>query len=130
MADLLSSLEVGMTRVVGAASRIRNQITIIEEYMKTQSQQNLVALASNPQYIKQGLADAENPNIDPVLQTPGNMTGQYQHSQSDFQFKGDFGNGITPNVEQPADEFQFQLPPELLERWPWPFDMSHGFGTA
>ena len=53
MADLLSSLEVGMTRAVGAASRIRTQISVIEDYMKTHRQQDTVT--SNPTYSKQVL---------------------------------------------------------------------------
>jgi hypothetical protein len=130
MADLLSSLEVGMTRAVGAASRIRTQITVIEDYMKTQRQLDIST--SNPTYSKQVLSAIENPNIDPSLQVPAVVPNLYQQPQSDFNFKGDFtsgvegmNSGIGPSSD---DQFQFQLPPELLEGWPWPFDMSHGFG--
>lgn len=121
MADLLSSLEIGMTRAVGAASHIRSQISAIENYMKTQRQLELATLTSNPAYSKQELAEeAENPNIDPVLQEPGDIPGQYQQPQNDFQFKGEFPAGLNPS--EGDDQFQFQLPPELLEGWPWPFD--------
>lgn len=130
MADLLSSLEVGMTRAVGAASRIRTQITVIEDYMKTHRQQD--TMTSNPTYSKQVLSAVENPNIDPSLQVSTVMPNMYQQPQSDFSFKGDFTSGVegmSAGMEQSADDqFQFQLPPELLEGWPWPFDMSHGFG--
>ena len=39
MADLLASLEVGMTRTVGATQRLRSQVERIDEYMATQRQQ-------------------------------------------------------------------------------------------
>jgi hypothetical protein len=39
MADLLASLEVGMTRTVGATQRLRSQVEWIDEYMATQRQQ-------------------------------------------------------------------------------------------
>ena len=122
MADLLSSLETGMTRAVGAASCIRNQITIIEDYMKTQGRQDATASKSAE----------ENPNIDPILQAAADAPGSFQQLQNEFHFKGDFASGvegINTSMSQTADgQFQFQLPSELLGGWPWPFDMSHGFG--
>lgn len=39
MADLLASLEVGMTRTVGATQRLRSQVERIDEYMATRRQQ-------------------------------------------------------------------------------------------
>ena len=130
MADLLSTLEVGMTRAVGAASRIRTQITIIEDYMKTHRQQD--DAVSNPTYSKQALSAVKNPNIDPSLQVPTAVPNPYQQPQSNFSYKREFTSGVegmNAGVGQSADEqFQFQLPPELLEGWPWSFDMSHGFG--
>lgn len=124
MADLLSSLEIGMTRAVGAASHIRSQISAIENYMKSQRQLELATLDSNSAFSKQELADdAENPNIDPVLQESGDIQAQYQQPQNDFHFKGGFAGGLNPSEGQMGGEqFQFQLPPELLEGWPWPFD--------
>src|ERR1700709_2681290 len=105
MADLLSSLEIGMTRAVGAASHIRIQISAIEDYMKTQRQLELATMASNPAFSKQELADdAENPNIDPILQEPGDVPGQYQQLQNDFQFKGGFTGGSNPSEGQPGGE--------------------------
>ena len=92
MADLLSSLEVGMTRAVGAASRIRTQISVIEDYMKTHRQQDTVT--SNPTYSKQVLSAVENPNIDPSLQVSTAMPNMYQQPQLDFSFKGDFTSGV------------------------------------
>ena len=48
MADLLASLEVGMTRTVGATQRLRLQVERIDECMATQRQQEL-ALSSSGQ---------------------------------------------------------------------------------
>jgi hypothetical protein len=28
-----------------------------------------------------------------------------------------------------GEQFQFQIPPELSADWPWPFDITQGFGT-
>lgn len=135
MADLLSSLEIGMTRTVGAASRIRTQISIIEEYMDAQRQPDFAGLsASNSAYSKQvPLPAATNPNIDPSLQNTAGAADLYQQTRNDVDFKGELASGIDgTNVsisQSPSDQFQFQLPPELLEGWPWPFDMSHGIGS-
>jgi hypothetical protein len=129
MADLLSSLEIGMTRTVGAASRIRNQVRIIEDYMDAQRQQELASSASNPAYLKhEPLPGATNAPTDPSLQTTPGAVGLYQQPANDFDFKGNFPSDGIDGITEGQGQFQFQLPPELLEGWPWPFDMSHPFG--
>jgi hypothetical protein len=127
MADLLASLEVGITRTVGAASRLRNQITSIDQYMAAQRLQELAATypsISNPTSVPhpslQPRSDP-NPNIDPNLQN----TGQYQQNPYDYTNPANGVNTMSGPIEE---QFLFQLPPELLADWPWSFDMSQGFG--
>lgn len=124
MADLLASLEVGMTRTVGATQRLRSQVERIDEYMATQRQQEF---AFNPP------ASLTN-NIDSSLRS--NEAGIHQDQQQPqwqaqstepYGFIGNQG-GIS-GIAGSGDQFQFQLPPELLKDWPWPFDMTQGFGT-
>jgi hypothetical protein len=127
MANLLASLEVGITRTVGAASRLRNQITSIDEYMATQRQQELAATypsilnPSSVAHTSLSPRSIPNPNIDPTLQN----TGQYQQNPYDYTNPMNAVNGMSG---PPEDQFLFQLPPELLADWPWSFDMSQGFG--
>lgn len=129
MADLLASLEAGITRTVGAASRLRNQITAIDNYMGAQRQGEFPAsyppvIPNSPILTKQ----ESNPNIDPTLQNAGLPDGIA-------------GTGFAPNAYEFApqnavnglggageEQFQFQVPPELLEGFPWNFDTAQGLG--
>lgn len=129
MADLLSSLEIGMTRTVGAAARIRSQVAIIEEYMDAQRQQELAMSGSNPADSKAGsVPDVTDSVTDPSLQSTPATVNLYPTPGNDFDFKGNFPSDGIDSMSESQGQFQFQLPPELLEGWPWPFDMSHPFG--
>jgi hypothetical protein len=141
MADLLSSLEIGIARTVGAASRLRNQIANIDEYMHAQRQAALhfptpchypnpspgFSHLAAPSLLRRAVTDA---NIDPSLQAGGpEAGGMYQAGASAFDYASGV-NGVVAGVQavNGADEqFQFQIPPELLEGWPWPFDTGRGF---
>ena len=129
MADLLASLETGITRTVGAASRLRNQVIAIDNYMGAQRQGEFPAsyppTMPNPPILGK---QEPNPNIDPTLQNAG-LPDRIA------------GTGFGPNayeiVPQNAvnglggvgeEQFQFQVPPELLEVFPWNFDVAQGLG--
>jgi hypothetical protein len=126
MADLLASLEVGMTRTVGATQRLRSQVERIDEYMATQRQQELAFNPPGP------LTSIQN-NIESLHSNEGGIHQDQHQSQWHTQSTEPYGfignqNGIS-GMTGSGDQFQFQLPPELLEDWPWPFDMTQGFGT-
>lgn len=192
MADLLASLEAGFNERtnVGAASRLRNQVVVIDKFMADQRQadfplsspnsssqgpQNSHSLPHTQSLFAQsipshGLANTRNSprhqrntvnlssvsdaNIDPSLQSTALPQGPATINPSTGAMPG----GIYQTVEGAGanafdyptsatvpggvngmgginggavgdDQFQFQIPPELLEGWPWPFDMpSGGFG--
>jgi hypothetical protein len=125
MADLLASLEVGITRTVGATQTLRAQITRIDEYMAAQRQQELAYSQAAP---AAPVPDA----IDPSLRVsheglpPDQQMWQSQTPDSYGYLTSTTGTG---DISGSGEQFQFQLPPELLEGWPWPFDMTQGFGT-
>lgn len=127
MADLLAGLEVGMTRTVGATQRLRSQVERIDEYMATQRQQEF-ALSPPVQ------GPSASNNVERSLRS--NAAGIHQEQQhSPWQAQPTEAYGFVGNTNNISgmtgvgDQFQFQLPPELLEDWPWPFDMTQGFGT-
>jgi hypothetical protein len=131
MADLLASLETGITRTVGAASRLRNQITAIDHYMESQRQAEFAGAPFPPPGISNPSLQPKqepNPNIDPTLQNtglPDGITGTgFAPDSYDFTPQ----NTVNGLGEAGEEQFQFQVPPELLERFPWNLDIAHGLG--
>lgn len=129
MADLLASLEVGITRTVGATQRLRSQITRMDEYMIAQRQQDQPQpLNSVPYTSVSGESsttlpvpiDSINPRIGAMEIDPLQETHWQSEPSDAYQYIGDGVGG---------DEFLFQLPPELLEGWPWISDIPMGFGS-
>jgi hypothetical protein len=127
MADLLASLEVGMTRTVGATQRLRDHISRIDEYMATQRQQELM-------YSQAAAQIPMTDSIDPSLRPEGpGLQAEQQEQSWQTQAPDSYSYLANPtgigDLNGTGEQFQFQLPPELLEGWPWPFDISQGFGT-
>ncbi|TVY51634.1 hypothetical protein LCER1_G007283, partial [Lachnellula cervina] len=127
MAELLENLEQGITRNVGAASRLRTHITSIDNYMTMQRQRG-VQFASNglpapPPFLNTCGTDTTNPNIDPSLQS----VATYQDPANPYNYQtGNVVNGAGKGPGITVAE-HFQLPPQLLHGWSWPFDIPQGF---
>jgi len=156
MADLLDGLEVGISRNVGAASRIRAQMTSIDEFMAQQRQSDLslphitypnllhppsITNSMNPTATLPPVTKTEqNPNIDPSLQNaisaPGtnsaiydtgvNGAGTMEGPPPSLYGYANAVNGIAGPVHA-SEQGQFQLPQELLDQWPWNVDITQGF---
>ncbi|KAL2822406.1 hypothetical protein BJX63DRAFT_121160 [Aspergillus granulosus] len=108
MAELLHRLESGLRQSTGTSERLRAQVSRIDEYMRAQRTSNIPLVPPRPPPILD--ANSVNPNqsdlIPPVYQ---------QESIAPIQTPlGGLNDSIT----------YFQLPPELLDGWPWPFDAS------
>ncbi|OBT55252.1 hypothetical protein VE04_04671 [Pseudogymnoascus sp. 24MN13] len=149
MADLLASLEIGMTRTSGATQRLRSQVTRIDEYMAAQQQQNF---AQSPSALPSCVPSMPHSNLREHVdmfqeeqqqsrrgvqqvgyEFPSNSqdTGhlgnrqdyvQIQMPTETYNFKG-MPSGIG-GLDETGQQLQFQLPPGLLDDWPWLFDMA------
>lgn len=120
MADLLASLEVGITPTIGATERLRFHITSIDAYMTSQRQQDLSSTNICQFAVTNtstSIPDASLGSGSQELQWNSHFLApqSYMNTTDDIS---DLRNG---------PHFQFQLPPELLQDWPWPFDMAKGF---
>ncbi|KUL91216.1 hypothetical protein ZTR_01531 [Talaromyces verruculosus] len=105
LADLLRRLESRLYRAAGASERLRMQVDKIDEYMRNQG--------AHERQVRQNTHNILiRSNIDgPQGPTSLNISNVSQ----DALF------GTDPdNVELSP----FQLPPELLIDWPWPFDFG------
>lgn len=116
MADLLASLEIGMTRTSGAPQRLRSQVTRIDEYMATQRQQTLTHPPPGPSARLQGIPQ----HVDMF---PSDQQQSHQGIQPVVYDFPQYSNGAG-HLGNGQDFAQFQLPPELLDDWPWLFDMA------
>ena len=104
MADLLRRLESGLHRVADASQWLTLQVDRIDKYMCTQriinpnseAQQDSSAVINTESLTGQGFQPEEN-SVPP-----------YNHEPT----TADYGDHLS----------LFQLPQELLEDWPWPFD--------
>ncbi|KAL4910493.1 hypothetical protein BDW74DRAFT_64 [Aspergillus multicolor] len=109
MADLLHRLESGLRRSTGTSERLKAQVQRIDEYMMTKRTSTALPPQPRPPSILNPPVQEElvsgvyhQPNLAPI-QAP--MTG----------------------MDDPIA--QFQLPPELLNDWPWPFDSGTSEGV-
>jgi hypothetical protein len=111
MADFVAIPEAGITHAIGVSSRLRNQITTIDNYLHLPSQRqagftsapyapSIPAPASPPSFQ---LKQEPNPNIDPSLK-----------------------NGMVATVGD--DRFRMGVPQGLLEGFPLGFDIGQGTG--
>lgn len=96
MADLLEGLESGLQPTAGASKGLRAQIEKIDQYM--QAQRRLLPSMADQMPPIQG------------QQAPG--PGPYPTTEQTTTFQ------VPPSMDE------FQLPQELVQNWPWPFDST------
>lgn len=147
MADLLASLETTISRHVGATERLRSLTSGIDSFMISQRQQESYGNSSSPSTYN---AYLENSASGPVSQPSASMSitslinrsepdgtlATSTHWNSGYQQAGLQGTADstamqvqhTSNMEERggggSQQLEFQIPPELLEDWPWPLDMT------
>lgn len=107
MADLLESLESGLQPAAGASKGLRAQIEKIDQFMHVQRQM----LASIPE-TQPGLTTATGLGPD----SGGVVNGQNGVHHIQLPHTNSLG------MSTPLDEFQ--LPPDVVGEWPWPFDFT------
>jgi hypothetical protein len=144
MADFLSSLETGITHTVGASSRLRNQIAIIDNYrhLSAQRQPDFASTPYTPSVPAPAphphpprpfrLKQEPNPNIDPSLQNAGLPTGGsaaagFIENVYGFVPQSVGLNGNEIGVVAGEERFQMRVPPEL-EGFPLGFDIGQRLG--
>jgi hypothetical protein len=108
MADLLHRLESGLRRSTGTSERLKAQVNRIDEYMMTKLSSTAFAPQPRPPSIL-------NPPVQDDL-----VSGVYQPSN--------FAPMHAPMTGMDDPIAQFQLPAELLNDWPWPFDTGTSDG--
>ncbi|KAJ9214173.1 transcriptional regulator family: Fungal Specific TF [Paecilomyces variotii] len=109
MAELLHRLESGLRRSTGTSERLKAQVGRIDEYMRTQGCSNFLP----------GLQQIPISEVDDI--------------QGRFDLSVNHQNNIESTAAAPTgfdDQLsQFQLPPELLEDWPWSLDSNLADGV-
>lgn len=140
IADLLERLENTISQNVGANARLRNLITRIDKFMMSQRQEE--ALTYSPPVPNRTPPDMGTPHPNLLMGVNDGMaqsnmgarssaTTQWdgnQHAESLSMVPLDGSHGSFSDFGSSNDQLQFQIPPELLEDWPWPFDMTQGLG--
>jgi hypothetical protein len=132
IADLLEKLESGLSRIADISKGLRAQVERIDEYMRVQYR-TLEKSYAQPQQDHEA-------SLDPA------GVAMSQEAQQQHMPEGDGGintavNGEVPRIDGPGAEAngefmpawlgagEFQLPPELLEDWPWPFNLQPESGS-
>lgn len=111
MADLLNRLECGLHRAAGASARLRAQVDRIDSYMRTSRLLNVTTVPPPP-----------NGNTMPLNVKPDSIAPPVSYAS------GGPGPVVGTSPAMNDQMLEFQLPPELLNGWPWPLDNSHSEG--
>ncbi|KAL4812995.1 fungal-specific transcription factor domain-containing protein [Aspergillus spinulosporus] len=109
MADLLHRLESGLRRSTGTSERLKAQVNRIDDYMMTKLSSTAFAPQPRPPSIL-------NPPVQDDL-----VSGVYQQPI--------LAPMHAPMTGMDDPIAQFQLPAELLNDWPWPFDTGTSDGV-
>jgi hypothetical protein len=101
LAEFLGSLETELSRSTGVKEHLQTQVARIDEYMETQRARDI---------LHRNIGQDMHGVVSRVEPSPSNV----QFPNPSFtEFSGDLGQ-------------EWQIPPELLEGWPWLFDFTHG----
>lgn len=133
MAELLAGLEHSMARHVGASTRLRTLISGIDHYMDSQRQQEVYASLSPEIYGgSSSIQVVTHPSrhgdmsVGRLLTYANESYDQAPQQQWDSSFEpssipAQSTTAGSSSIRQ-NDQAEFQIPPELLENWPWPLD--------
>jgi len=104
MAQLLANLDVGLHSTAGASDRLKAHVARIDDYMTSRR----ASIATE---------ESEAMHFSENVQRGGSSDSYDAHR-------------LQPDTSGAAEAFaktqtsHFQVPPELLEEWPWVFDFS------
>lgn len=116
MADLLSNLEVPLSRTTGTKDLLYNLVARIDTFLQTQRQHEPPTSTS----VLAMLAPASNERTSAPVPPSPPVQHLEPYQQQHYAAYSDPEPYGTANEEM----LRVQLPPELLESWPWPFDFD------
>lgn len=121
IADLLESLESGLSRAADISKGLRSQVERIDQYMRLQR------LPIDLQHQPYHTSSVENAGMPLPLQqhsTPSGITGIQTFGCTQVEGTQSTRVGTEGQFMNNGWLGEFQLPPELLEDWPWAFDLQ------
>lgn len=116
MADLLANLEVPLSRTTGTKDLLYNLVARIDTFLQTQRQHEPPTSTS----VLAMLAPASNERTSAPVPPSPPVQHLEPYQQQHYAAYSDPEPYGTANEEM----LRVQLPPELLESWPWPFDFD------
>lgn len=122
IADLLQSLESGLSRAADISKGLRAQVEQIDDYMRAQNRE--ISHSGNDT-----LVDAAGASMQTQQAGPDEGRNVIQHGAMRCKSNADASrlDGGSTNIEFALLENwkdEVQLPPELLDDWLWPFDLQ------
>lgn len=127
IADLLESLESGLSRAADISKGLRAQVKRIDEYMHVQRQSvGRSYVQQQPNHVSSvDAAGVPEPQFPALNRNADMNTVGVGDDDGGTQVAGTQGASAEAEGEFLHDWLgEFQLPPELLEDWPWPFNLQ------
>lgn len=136
MTDIFANAEIGLTMPSLAEFVHIHQINMLSDYIKNRDNQ------IPPPSIPMLSSPLNDFNVDPTLQTSSSNNAASQQKPpvvvpnryniltaggaDEYLRSLDFGG----EKFEGSEYVYFQLPPEVVNVWPWNFDISRGFGGS
>ena len=124
IADLLESLGSGLSRAADISEGLRAQVEQIDRYMRVQR------LPIDRLYVQPQPGHTSSVESMPQHSTPSGTTGNEEEEGGGKEVLAQINETQSTGVGT-EDPFmnngwlgEFQLPPELLEDWPWAFNLQ------